>query len=94
MYAGMSRPERVAVLLQILGGAQRVAMAKQDIEAATSALRRPVIYCPIASRAFRLITETRVMLFARRKTYVRRGPAKPATASSLIADDADHSPVQ
>jgi hypothetical protein len=31
-----------------------------------------VIYCPNVSRAFRLTTETRVMLFARRKTHVRR----------------------
>jgi transcriptional antiterminator RfaH len=36
VYAGLSGPERVAVLLQILGGAQRVTMAKQDIEALIS----------------------------------------------------------
>jgi len=39
---------------------------------ATSAIRHPVIYCPNASRAFRLITETSAMSFARRKSYGRR----------------------
>jgi hypothetical protein len=38
--------------------------------------RRPVIYCPNASKAFRLITtEIRVMLFARLKIYARRARA-------------------
>jgi transcriptional antiterminator RfaH len=32
IYAGMSGPERVAVLLQILGGQQRVTLAERDIE--------------------------------------------------------------
>jgi transcriptional antiterminator RfaH len=32
MYAGMSTHERVAVLLQILGGQQRVTIAEEDIE--------------------------------------------------------------
>jgi hypothetical protein len=31
-----------------------------------------VIYCPTVSRALQLITETRLMLFARRKTNARR----------------------
>jgi transcriptional antiterminator RfaH len=35
MYAGMSGPERVTVLLQILGGQQRVTLARRDIEAVT-----------------------------------------------------------
>jgi transcriptional antiterminator RfaH len=35
MYAGMSGCERVAVLLQILGGQQRVTLARRDIEAVT-----------------------------------------------------------
>jgi transcriptional antiterminator RfaH len=33
IYAGMSGSERVAVLLQILGGYQRVTLARRDIEA-------------------------------------------------------------
>jgi transcriptional antiterminator RfaH len=33
VYAGMSGSERVAVLLQILGGYQRVTLARRDIEA-------------------------------------------------------------
>jgi transcription antitermination factor NusG len=33
VYAGLSGPERVAVLLQILGGQQRVTLAQRDIEA-------------------------------------------------------------
>jgi hypothetical protein len=37
-----------------------------------SAIRRPVIYCPKASRAFGSSLKTRVMVFARRKTYGRR----------------------
>jgi transcriptional antiterminator RfaH len=32
IYAGMSAHERVAVLLQILGGQQRVTIAKEDVE--------------------------------------------------------------
>jgi transcriptional antiterminator RfaH len=36
MYAGMSGPERVAVLLQILGGQQRVTLAQRDVEAMIS----------------------------------------------------------
>jgi transcriptional antiterminator RfaH len=36
IYAGMSGPERVAVLLQILGGAQRVTLSQRDIEAIMS----------------------------------------------------------
>ncbi len=36
IYAGMSAHERVAVLLQILGGAQRVTLAERDIEAVVS----------------------------------------------------------
>jgi transcription antitermination factor NusG len=36
IYAGMSGPERVAVLLQILGGPQRVTLAQRDIEAIIS----------------------------------------------------------
>ena len=48
----------------------------------TSAIRRPVIYCPNASRAFRLITtEIRAMLFARRKIYARR-----ARSMSIVND--------
>jgi transcriptional antiterminator RfaH len=35
IYAGMSGSERVAVLLQILGGQQRVTLARRDIEAVT-----------------------------------------------------------
>jgi transcriptional antiterminator RfaH len=35
MYADMSGPERVTVLLQILGGQQRVTLARRDIEAVT-----------------------------------------------------------
>jgi transcription antitermination factor NusG len=36
IYAGMSPRERVAVLLQILGGPQRVTLAERDVEAVTS----------------------------------------------------------
>jgi transcriptional antiterminator RfaH len=36
IYAGMSGPERVAVLLQILGGPQRVTLTQRDIEAIIS----------------------------------------------------------
>jgi transcriptional antiterminator RfaH len=36
MYAGMSGPERVAVLLQILGGPQRATLAQRDVEAIMS----------------------------------------------------------
>jgi transcriptional antiterminator RfaH len=36
IYAGMSAHERVAVLLQILGGAQRVTLAQRDVEAVMS----------------------------------------------------------
>ena len=36
IYAGMSAHERVAVLLQILGGQQRVTIAKEDVEVLTS----------------------------------------------------------
>jgi transcriptional antiterminator RfaH len=36
IYAGMSARERVAVLLQILGGPQRVTLAQRDIEAIMS----------------------------------------------------------
>jgi transcriptional antiterminator RfaH len=36
IYAGMSAHERVAVLLQILGGQQRVTLAQRDIEAIMS----------------------------------------------------------
>jgi transcriptional antiterminator RfaH len=36
IYAGMSGSERVAVLLQILGGAQRVTLSQRDIEAIMS----------------------------------------------------------
>ena len=36
IYAGMSAHERVAVLLQILGGPQRVTLAERDVEAVTS----------------------------------------------------------
>jgi transcriptional antiterminator RfaH len=35
IYAGQSGLERVAVLLQILGGQQRVTLARRDIEAVT-----------------------------------------------------------
>jgi transcriptional antiterminator RfaH len=35
IYAGMSAHERVAVLLQILGGQQRATLAQQDVEAIT-----------------------------------------------------------
>jgi transcriptional antiterminator RfaH len=35
IYAGMSGLERVSVLLQILGGQQRVTLARRDIEAVT-----------------------------------------------------------
>jgi transcriptional antiterminator RfaH len=35
IYAGMSGLERIAVLLQILGGQQRVTLAQRDIEAVT-----------------------------------------------------------
>jgi transcriptional antiterminator RfaH len=33
MYADMSGPERVTVLLQILGGQQRATLAQRDVEA-------------------------------------------------------------
>jgi transcriptional antiterminator RfaH len=36
MYAGMSASERVAVLLQILGGQQRATLAQRDVEAIMS----------------------------------------------------------
>jgi transcriptional antiterminator RfaH len=36
MYAGMSGSERVAVLLQILGGQQRATLAQRDLEAIMS----------------------------------------------------------
>jgi transcriptional antiterminator RfaH len=36
IYAGMSAHERVAVLLQVLGGPQRVTLAQRDIEAVIS----------------------------------------------------------
>jgi transcriptional antiterminator RfaH len=36
MYAGMPGSERVAVLLQILGGQQRVTLAQRDVEAIMS----------------------------------------------------------
>jgi transcriptional antiterminator RfaH len=36
IYAGMSTRERVAVLLQILGGPQRVTLAQRDVEAIMS----------------------------------------------------------
>jgi transcriptional antiterminator RfaH len=36
MYAGMSGPERVTVLLQILGGQQRATLAQRDVEAIMS----------------------------------------------------------
>jgi transcriptional antiterminator RfaH len=36
MYAGLSGPERVAVLLQILGGQQRATLAQRDVEAIMS----------------------------------------------------------
>jgi len=36
IYAGMSARERVAVMLQILGGPQRVTLAERDVEAVTS----------------------------------------------------------
>jgi transcriptional antiterminator RfaH len=35
IYTGMTGSERVAVLLQILGGEQRVTLARRDIEAVT-----------------------------------------------------------
>jgi transcriptional antiterminator RfaH len=36
VYTGMTGPERVAVLLQILGGQQRVTLAQRDVEAIMS----------------------------------------------------------
>jgi transcriptional antiterminator RfaH len=36
IYAGMSTHERVAVLLQLLGGQQRATLAQQDVEAIMS----------------------------------------------------------
>ena len=36
IYAGMSGSERVAVLLQILGGQQRATLAQRDVEAIMS----------------------------------------------------------
>jgi transcriptional antiterminator RfaH len=36
IYAGMSGLERVAVLLQILGGQQRATLAQRDVEAVMS----------------------------------------------------------
>jgi transcriptional antiterminator RfaH len=36
VYAGLSGPERVAVLLQILGGQQRATLAQRDVEAIMS----------------------------------------------------------
>jgi transcriptional antiterminator RfaH len=36
IYSGMSGPERVAVLLQILGGQQRATLAQRDVEAIIS----------------------------------------------------------
>jgi transcriptional antiterminator RfaH len=36
IYAGMSGPERVTVLLQILGGQQRATLAQRDVEAMIS----------------------------------------------------------
>jgi transcriptional antiterminator RfaH len=36
IYAGMSGPERVTVLLQILGGQQRATLAQRDVEAIMS----------------------------------------------------------
>src|SRR6266545_315114 len=36
MYAGLPGPERVAVLLQILGGQQRATLAQRDVEAIVS----------------------------------------------------------
>jgi transcriptional antiterminator RfaH len=36
IYASMSGPERVAVLLQILGGQQRATLAQRDVEAIIS----------------------------------------------------------
>jgi hypothetical protein len=55
------------------GDEQAIAAHTRHQREAVQEFRRPVIYCPNASRAFRLITtETRVMLFTRRKTNARR----------------------
>jgi hypothetical protein len=50
IYAGMSAHERVAVLLQILGGPQRVALAERDVSdnILTCSTRNPGA-CAIAS---------------------------------------------
>jgi hypothetical protein len=51
-----------------------------------------VIYCPNVSRALQLITETRLMLFARRKTNARRARSMSMVretgtpASSIVAN--------
>ena len=50
-----------------------------------------MIYCPNVSRAFRLTTETRVVLFARRKTHVRRATARDVMTPGIhcCRDDDD-----
>src|SRR5262249_3974880 len=52
-----------------------------------SAIRHPVIYCPNASRAFRLITEISAMSFARRKSYGRRAHSMCDGAGEVLRPD-------
>jgi len=52
----------------------------------TSAIRRPVIYCPNASRAFRLIARRKIYARRARSLSIVRRPAHPVLVGNLRSE--------